>query len=208
MFQTADTMADSFAVLGATTVTNTGTTTVYGNVGVSPGTAVTGYTNDMITDGALHLGDAAATQAHSDMATVYAAAAGMTMTTILSGQDLGGMTLTPGVYRFASSAALSGQLILDAQGNPNAVFVFQIGSTLTTASYSSVIFVNGGQGNAVFWQVGSSATIGTYTSLTGSLLAYASITLTTGASILYGRAFALTGAITMDTNKITIRTES
>jgi len=101
---------------------------------------------------------------------------------------------------------LTGTLTLDAQGDPNAIFLFQIGSTLTTASSSSVVFVNGGQGDSVFWQVGSSATLGTTTAFTGNILALSSITLNTGANILCGRALARNGAVTMDTNEVSIDT--
>ena len=129
-------------------------------------------------------------------------AAGLAPTQNLTGQNLGGLTLTPGVYSFSSSAQLTGTLTLDAQGDPNALFVFQIGSTLTTASNSSVVFINGGQGNNTFWQVGSSATLGTGTAFTGNILALASITLTTGANIRCGRALARNGAVTQDHNNI------
>ena len=120
----------------------------------------------------------------------------------LTGQDLGGLTLTPGVYFFSSSAGLTGTLTLNAEGNPNASFVFQIGSTLTTASASAVHFINGGNGNDVFWQIGSSATLGTTTDFAGTIVAEASITLNHGANIGCGRAIALTAAVTMDTNDV------
>jgi hypothetical protein len=123
----------------------------------------------------------------------------------LTGQDLGGMTLTPGVYCFASSAQLTGTLTLDAQGDPNAVFIFQTGSTLTTASGSSVLLINNASSCGVFWQVGSSATLGTGTSLAGSIVALTSITLNTGASVA-GRALARNGAVTLDNNQVTFCT--
>ena len=128
----------------------------------------------------------------------------MAPTQNLTGLNLGGLTLTPGVYFFSSSAQLTGTLTLDAQGDPNALFVFQIGSTLTTASNSSVVFINGGQGNNTFWQVGSSATLGTDTAFTGNILALTSITLNTGANINCGRALARNGAVTLDTNIVSI----
>jgi type VI secretion system secreted protein VgrG len=143
-------------------------------------------------------------QAQADALTAYTFAAGLAPTETLTGQNLGGLTLTPGVYFFASSAALTGMLTLDAQGNPNALFLFQIGSTLTTASASSVHFINGGQGGSVFWQVGSSATLGTTTAFAGTIIANTSITLDTSATIGCGRAFALNGAVSMDTNTVSI----
>jgi len=198
--------ADSFAVLAGSTVTNTGPTTVHGNLGVSPGSAVTGFLPGIVSGGSIHANDAVAMQAQNDLTTAYNFAAGEVCGTVLTGQDLGGLTLTPGVYCFASSAQLTGALTLNAQGDPNAVFVFQIGSTLTTASNSSVGFINGGQGDSVFWQVGSSATLGTTTAFAGNILALTSITLTTGANIQCGRALARNGAVTMDTNDVSIDT--
>lgn len=196
--------AGSYAVLAGTTVTNTGPTTIDGNVGVSPGSAVTGLLPEMVSGGTIHLADADALQAQNDLTTAYNAAAGLTVTEILTGQDLGGLTLTPGVYFFESSAQLTGTLTLDAQGDPNALFVFQIGSTLTTASSSDVVFTNGGLGDNVFWQVGSSATLGTTTEFAGNILALTSITLNTGANINCGSALARNGAVTMDTNVVSI----
>jgi hypothetical protein len=192
--------AASFAVLAGSTATNTGPTTIGGDLGVSPGTAITGFPPGTIT-GAIHSADAAALQAQSDVTTAYNALAGQACDTDLTGQDLGGMTLTPGVYCFSSSAQLTGALTLNAAGDPGAVFVFQIGSTLTTASNSSVVMTNGGNQCNVYWQVGSSATLGTGTAFAGSILAGASVTLTTGADVI-GRAMAREGAVTMDTNDI------
>jgi len=199
--------AKSFRVLGATTVTNTGATsiTVTGDVGVSPGTAVTGFPPGVVVGGAIHGGDATAAQAQADVTTAYNAIAGTACTADLSGQDLGGRTLTTGVYCFAAAAGLTGTLTLDLQSNPNAVFYFKTGSTLTTASASSVVLANSG-GTAcppnVYWLVGSSATLGTGTKLIGNILALTSITLTTGARV-DGRALARNGAVTMDTNNVT-----
>jgi uncharacterized repeat protein (TIGR01451 family) len=193
--------AQSFAVLGGSTVTNTGMTVVTGDLGVSPGSAVTGFPPGVVVGGTIHANDAVAMQAQNDVTTAYNALAGMACNTALTGQDLGGLTLTPGVYCFTSSAQLTGTLTLDAQCDPNAVFIFQIASTLTTASSSSVQIINGGQNCNVFWQVGSSATLGTGTAFVGNILALASITLTTGSS-LSGRALARTGAVTMDTNAV------
>ena len=140
-------------------MTNAGPTVVIGDVGVSPGTAVTGFPPGQITSGAIHGGDAAAVAGHSSLATAYDSLTAETCTSNLSGQDLGGLTLTAGVYCFNTSAQLSGALTLDAQGNDAAVFIFQIGSTLTTATGASVAMINSGCACNVFWQVGSSATL-------------------------------------------------
>lgn len=195
--------AQSFGVLAGSTVTNTGSTTVTGNLGVSPGTAVTGFPPGTVTGGTIHLNDAAAAQAQSDVTTAYNAIAGTACNVDLTGQNLGGLTLTPGVYCFSSSAQLTGTLTLNALGNPNALFIFKIGSSLTTASSSSVQVINGGNNCNVYWQVGSSATLGTSTSFVGNILALTSITLTTGANVS-GRVLARNGAVTMDTNNVTV----
>ncbi|MCL4546043.1 MAG: ice-binding family protein [Chloroflexi bacterium] len=195
--------AQSFAVLGGATVTNTGATTVNGNLGVSPGSAVTGFPPGTVVDGTIHKTDALAAQAQTDTTTAYNDLAGQPCTANLTGQDLGGKTLTAGVYCFSSSAQLTGALTLNAQSNANAVFVFKIGSTLTTASGSSVLLINGGSPCNVYWQIGSSATIGTTTNFGGNILALTSITLNTGAGVT-GRVLARNGAVTLDTNTITI----
>jgi hypothetical protein len=194
--------AQSFGVLGGSTVTNTGATTVNGNVGVSPGSGVTGFPPGVIVGGAIHSNDAVAVQAQNDLTTAYNDIAATPCTVDLTGQNLGGLTLTPGVYCFSSSAQITGALTLNALGNPNALFLFKIGSTLTTASGSSVTVINGGSScNRVYWQVGSSATLGTGTSFAGDLLALTSITLTTGANTS-GRTLARNGAVTLDTNNV------
>ena len=193
--------ADDFGVLGATTVTNTGPTVVNGDVGLSPGTAVTGFPPGVV-NGTIHAADAVAAQAQSDLTDAYNVAAGRPCDALLTGQDLGGMTLTHGVYCFSSSAGLTGTLTLDGQGDPNAVFIFQIGSTLTTASGSRVNFINGAQSCLAVWQVGSSATLGTTTAFSGSILALTSITATTGATV-DGRLLARNGAVTLDSNVVT-----
>ncbi len=198
--------ADSFAVLAGSTVTNTGVTDVHGNLGVSPGTAVTGFQIGIVTGGTIYAGDATAMSAQTALTTAYNSAAGEACGTTLTGTDLGGLTLSPGVYCFASSAQLSGTLTLNAGGNPTAAFVFQIGTTLTTASGSAIDFTGGGQGDSVFWQVGSSATLGTTTAFAGNILALTSITLDTGTTITCGRALARNGAVTMDTNSVSIDT--
>ena len=193
--------AAAFGVLGASTVTNTGATVITGDLGVSPGTAITGFPPGMFT-GTEYAGNAVAAKAQADALTAYDVAAGLAPTMVLTGTDLGGLTLTPGVYFFSSSAQLTGTLTLNAEGNPDAAFIFQIGSTLTTASSSSVDLINGASGAGVFWQVGSSATLGTDTALVGTVDAKASISFVTGASIACGRAIALTGGITMEGNSV------
>ena len=191
--------ARTFAVVGGSTVTNTGATKITGAVGVSsPGVSVTGFPPGSIAGGAQHAGDAAANQAQRDAQAAYAALAGKACNTPLTGQDLGGKTLAPGVYCYTSSAQLTGQLVLDARGDPNGVWVFQIASTLTTAPNAAVVLSKGGRAGNVFWQVGSAATLGTGTAFTGNILAYSSITMNTGAS-LSGRALAR-GTVTMDSN--------
>lgn len=194
--------AQTFAVLGGSTVTNTGTTVLTGDLGVWPGLAISGFPPGTVT-GTVHAGDAVSLQAQSDLVTAYNDVAGQACDTDLSGQDLGGLTLTPGAYCFSTSVQLTGTLTLDAQGDPNAVFVFQIGSTLTAASGSVVQIINGGSDCNVFWQVGSSATLGTGATLAGSILALTSITLNTSASVS-GQTLARNGAVTLDTNTVSV----
>jgi hypothetical protein len=201
--QTAPTLgpAQSFTVLGGSTVTNTGTTTITGDVGVSPGSAVTGFPPGLVVSGTIHAANAVALAAQNSVITAYNSLAGQPCTVNLTGQDLGGLTLTPGVYCFDTSAQLTGTLTLDAEGAAGAVFIFKTGSTLTTASGSSVSMINGGTLCNVYWQIGSSATLGTGSSFGGNILALTSITLTTGATMT-GRALARNGAVTLDTNVI------
>ncbi|MGZ6225335.1 MAG: DUF3494 domain-containing protein [Syntrophales bacterium] len=202
--------AESFAVLAGSTVTNVVApgTTVTGNLGVNPGSAVTGFPPGLVAGGAIHAGDALAGQAQSDLITAYNGLAGMPVTHNYSGTDLGSLTLTSGVYKFNTSAQLTGTLTLDAQFNNNAFWVFQIGSTLTTAPGSSVLLINlgtnGGKDDGLYWQVGSSATLDTTTAFEGNIVALTSITLNTGATIPNGRALARNGAVTLDTNVISI----
>jgi len=192
--------AASFGVLAGSTVTNTGPTHVIGDVGVSPGTAVVGFPPGTLT-GVIHAGDQVAAQAQNDAAIAYNNAAGQSCDFNLSGQNLGGMTLVSAVYCFDASAQLTGQLTLNGQGDPSSVFIFQIGSTLTTASSASVLLINGAQACRVFWQIGSSATLGTDTSFKGNILALTSITLNTTASSI-GGLYARNGAVTLDDNNI------
>ena len=197
--------AFSFGVLAGSTVTNTGPSIIYGDVGVSPGTAITGFPPGTVVGGMLRSNDALAQGAQADLTTAFNVIEGETFDVDLTGQDLGRLTLNTGVFRFASSAQLTGELILDAQGDPDARFDFQIGSTLTTASLSSVTLINGANANNVFFQVGSSATLGTGSFFSGNILALTSITLATDASI-DGRALARNGAVTLDTNRVGLGT--
>jgi type VI secretion system secreted protein VgrG len=198
--------ADAFGVLGASTVTNTGNTVINGNLGLWSGTSITGFhTIDGgpgIVNGVVHRTDAVAHQAQLDALTGYKYLAGLSVTQTLTDEDLGGLTLGPGVYFFASSAQMTGQLTLDFQGHNDALIVFQIYSTLTTASASKVLVINPGTNDQVYWKVGSSATLGTTTAFYGSVIADQSITLNNGATINCGRAIALNAAVTMDDNTV------
>lgn len=193
--------ADAFAVLAGSTITNKGPTTITGDVGLHPGTSVTGF--DSVTlDGTPHVTDAVAEQAKVDLVTAYDDAAGRTPSTTVA-TELGGQILTGGVYDSATGTfEITGELRLDAQGNPDTVWVFQMASTLVTASASTVTLVNGADACNVFWQVGSSATLGTDSDFTGTIMALASSTLNTGATV-QGRVLARDGAVTLDTNTIT-----
>jgi Ice-binding-like len=191
--------AESFSVLAGSTVTNTGPTTMFGNLGLSPGSSVTGAPHVL---GATHVDDAVAIEAKNSLTTAYNDAASRP-TEGSAGTDLAGQTFTPGVRTASSSLLLSsGAVTLDAQGNPNAVFIFQIGTTLITGSNTSVSLINGAQACNVYWQVGSSATLGTGTRFVGTVMAAATITAKTAATI-HGRLLAQTGAVNLDTNTIT-----
>ena len=198
--------AGSYAVLAGSAVTNTGATTLNGNLGVSSGCAISGA-GTMTASGATNACNAAALRAQSDLTAGYLTAKNLTSTGNLTGTDLGGLTLTTGVYSFTSSADLATGMTLTLEGKPGALFVFQIGTALTTGSGSSVIFINSLTGKPmndpnIFWQVGSSATLGTTTAFQGNILALTSITLNTGASIGCGSALAINGAVTLDSNAI------
>lgn len=182
-------------------MTSTGDTVLNGDLGVYPSPAITGFPPGIV-NGTTYAGGAVAQQAQADAHIAYNILAGETPTQNLTGQDLGGLTLGPGVYSFSSPAQLTLTLTLDAHGDSNARFHFLIGTTLTTGSSSAVLLINGAQADNVFWQVGTSATLGTGTSFYGSILAHESITLNTGTS-MSGRALALNGAVTLDNNVIT-----
>jgi hypothetical protein len=189
--------AADFAVLGGTTVTNTGNTIINGDLGVSPGSAITGFPPGIV-NGTIHAGDADAASAHTDANAAYNAAAGATGGTPGPNDTngLGGATLFPGVYTYAAAAPWSdGNLTLDGNSNPNAQWIFQIGTALTTPINATVLLINGASANNVFWQMGSSLTLGANNTFAGNILANTSITL--GGGTLNGRALAINGAVTI-----------
>ena len=195
--------AASFAVLAGTPhVTNTGRSIISGDLGVSPAAAVTGFPPGHVINGTIHRADAVAAQAQSDLTTAYNDAAGRAQTASVPAFIGAGQTLAPGVYKASSSLDVGGSLTLDAGGDPNAVFIFQVPSTLVTDSASNVILTNGAQACNVFWQVGSSATLGTNSDFTGTVLALTSISVETGDTIA-GRVLARNGAVTLDDDTIT-----
>jgi Ice-binding-like len=202
----------TFSVLGASTVTNTGATTLTGDLGVSPGSAITGESTitvngtsaAMIGNPFVHSNDAVSISAQSELAAAKTELGSLGGGTLLPA-NLGGLTLSPGVYTVpAGTTNLTGTLTLNGQGNLNAFWVFQMPSTLITSPGSVVNVINTGAGAGLFWNVGSSATLDTTTSFEGNILALTSITLDTGATDQCGRALAHTGAVTMDTNTISI----
>jgi hypothetical protein len=195
--------ASAFALLAGSGITNTGTTTITGDMGSSPTPSITGF-GSVTLNGMNHSGNAVTQAAKIDLGLAYDDAAGRAFDVSYGAAfDLGGLTLAPGVYNGASSLFLTGNLILDAQGDPNAVWIFQTGSTLITAPNSTVTVIGGGNAASVFWQVGSSATLGTDTAFMGSILALTSITLDAGAT-MDGRALAQNGAVTMDSNIVVV----
>jgi hypothetical protein len=195
--------ASAFAVLAGTTVTNTGSSTISGDVGVSPGTAVTGFSSVTQSNGTVDAGNPAAAQAQSDLTTAYGDAASAGPSTSVPA-DLTGLTLSPGVYA-GGAIGLSGTVTLNGQDNPDAVFIFQAASTLITGPSSKVVLTNGAQACNVFWQVTSSATLGTASVFDGTIMALTSITADTGASVA-GRLLARNGGVTLQANTITTPT--
>ena len=195
--------AGNFKILAGSTVTNTGPTTIAGgDLGLSPGTAVTGFPpGTLIPPAVMHVTDPIAAQAQLDLTTAYNFAAGLPGAAVLPG-DMSGLTFTPGLYKTSSTVMLSaGNVTLDAQGDANAVFIFQVGSTLTTIGSTQVVLAGGAQAKNIFWQVGSSATLGTNSVFQGTIMALQSITLDTGAT-LHGRALARNAAVTLDSNTV------
>ncbi|MEV6872296.1 ice-binding family protein [Amycolatopsis sp. NPDC051128] len=192
--------AGAFSVLGGQTVTNTGPTTLARRLGVSPGTAITGFPPGTAI-GTTHAGDVVAAQAQSDLVVAYDDAAGRAPTANVAG-DLVGQNLVGGVYKSTGPLALSGTLTLNGQGNANTVWIFQVASTLITASASNINLINGAQACHVYWQVGSSATLGTNSNFVGTIMALTSITVTTG-TVVAGRALARNGQVSLDNNTFT-----
>lgn len=192
--------AAEYAVLAGATVTNTGPSQISGSVGVHEGSAVVGFPPGIITNGVIHAADVQAAQAKIDLTAAYDDAAGRPSSAAASA-DLVGQTLVSGVYT-GPTLGLTGELTLDAQGDPNAVWIFQAASTLITASDSTVLLVNGAQACNVFWQVGSSVTLGSNSNFVGTVMALTSIAAQTGARI-EGRVLARNGEVTLDNNVIT-----
>ncbi len=187
----------TFAVLAGSTVTNAGLTIVTGDLGVSPGTAVTGFGPGAgtVVGGTIHAGDPTAAQAQLDLTTAYNNAAGRANPMAVPA-DIGGSVIAPGVYKAPVSLAITGNVTLDGQNNPNSVFIFQMASTLTTSTNSTVTLIRGANACNVFWQVGSSATLNTASNFSGTILALASVSLGTGA-VVNGRTLARTGAVSL-----------
>jgi hypothetical protein len=192
--------AASFSVLAGQGVTNTGPTVISQDLGTHPNPSITGFPPGIVL-GSVHAADAVALQAKSDLVTAYNQAAGQATDFALPAAIGNGQTLLPGVHTAVSGVGLTGDLILDAGGDPNAVWVFQIPEALTTASSSRVLLTNGASPCNVYWQVGSSATLGTNSTFVGTIMALTSISVTTGADI-EGRALARNGSVTLDNNRI------
>jgi hypothetical protein len=193
--------AEGFALLGSATVTCTNSSAMTGDVGVSPGIAITGFDASCTLSGSLHAQDAAATAAHADLLVAFDELGGEECEDDLTGVELGGLTLPPGVYCFDTTAGVTGGLTLDAGGDSNASWIFQVGSAITTGPGSTMTMAGGGDSCNVFWKVGTSAVLGTTSSFKGNILASASVTLTSGSS-LEGRALALNAAVTSDNNVV------
>jgi len=194
--------AASFAVLGGSTVTSTGFTILDGNLGVSPGTSITGFGPGVVKHGATYAGGPVAAQAQADLATAYNYAAGLQNPTALP-LDIGGTTITPGLYNAITTLAISGTATLDGQGKSNSVFVFQIPSTLTAAALSRVKLINKANACNVFWQVGTSATLDTGAKFRGTIMAADSISISSGV-IMRGQLLAETGGVTLIDDKVNV----
>ena len=195
-------VASTYAILAGSTITNTGSSVIAGDIGLSPGTSVTGFPPGVQSSGVMNVNDAAALSAKTALTNGYLDAQGRTpATTTVS--DLGGSTLVPGIYRAPSSLGITGTLTLNGGGDSNAVFIFQVPTALTTASGSSVVLENGASACNVFWQVTSSATLGSSSTFAGTIEAQTSITLDTGAAVS-GRVLASTGAVTLDSNRVSV----
>ena len=191
--------AGSYAVLASSTVTSTGPTVVNGDLGVWPGTAYVAGTPPATVNGSVHAGDVIAQHAQASLNVAYNDAAGRSTAPIGVAGDLGGKTLSPGLYKSTSTLSLTGTLTLHGNG----VYIFQVGSALTVSTGGTIVLSGGATAANVFWQVGSSATLGTAADFKGTIMALASVTLATGAK-LEGRALALHGAVTMDSNNVTV----
>jgi hypothetical protein len=192
--------ASNFAVLAGSTITSTGTSVITGDVGVSPGSALTGFPPGVVTSPSVVFdADSVSAQAESDASAAYTALESGSVTQDLTGQDLGGLTLAPGIYNFDYSSALNGTLTLDGSGE----YTFLVGSSLVTASNSSVSFENGAASSGVYWQIGSSATLGADSQFAGTIIANTDITMDSGSTLVDGRALALNGAVTLNDNVVT-----
>lgn len=202
--------ADSFAVLSAAGVSNQGRSFLFGDLGVNPGAAVTGFPPGAVFDGSIYLGGPVVQEGRQDAFAAYSRLMRLPSLAIPSSVEgsLGGLRLSPGVYAVDASARLKGTLLLDAQDEDHAAFIFQVSTTLTTARDAKVVLVNRGRGDAVYWVVGGPAKLGANTSFEGNILAQKDIAMGSGARIRCGRAFSLTGAVALDRNYIFSACES